>query len=140
MGTRALGKGPVAMLGASFSTASTQNQLIKTLLQDKENGFGWARHNPLPPKPRKVGVTEIRGPYYSVSPSFEFRSTVCREQVDRAEMYHLMSLEKFVMHRVVIVYVLSYSRLGYSQAMGKRYLSDVLETYVSSEEQVWKLR
>lgn len=37
-----------------------------TLLQDKENGFGFARSNPRPVKPRSKGVTEIRGPYYSV--------------------------------------------------------------------------
>lgn len=37
-----------------------------TLLQDKENGFGFARSNPRPIKPRRKGVTEIRGPYYSV--------------------------------------------------------------------------
>lgn len=36
-----------------------------TLLQDKQNGFGFIRSNPRPVKPRKVGVTEIRGPYYS---------------------------------------------------------------------------
>jgi phosphosulfolactate synthase (CoM biosynthesis protein A) len=35
------------------------------MLED-EHGFGFIRHNPRPPKPRKVGVTEIRGPYYSV--------------------------------------------------------------------------
>ncbi|KAK3348513.1 hypothetical protein B0H65DRAFT_548286 [Neurospora tetraspora] len=34
------------------------------MLEDK-NAFGFVRHNPRPPKPRKVGVTEIRGPYYS---------------------------------------------------------------------------
>lgn len=37
-----------------------------TLLQDKQNGFGFARSNPRPAKPRSKGVTEIRGPYYSV--------------------------------------------------------------------------
>lgn len=37
-----------------------------TLLQDKENGFGFARSNPRPAKPRSKGVTEIRGPYYTV--------------------------------------------------------------------------
>ncbi|KAJ9150595.1 Phosphosulfolactate synthase [Coniochaeta hoffmannii] len=34
------------------------------MLED-EKAFGFIRHNPRPPKPRKVGVTEIRGPYYS---------------------------------------------------------------------------
>jgi phosphosulfolactate synthase (CoM biosynthesis protein A) len=43
-------------------TLSTQP---KILLEDKENGYGFIRHNPLPPKPRKTSVTEIRGPYYS---------------------------------------------------------------------------
>lgn len=35
------------------------------LLEDKENGYGFVRHNPRPTKPRSTGVTEIRGPYYS---------------------------------------------------------------------------
>lgn len=34
------------------------------MLED-ENGFGFVHHNSRPPKPRKAGVTEIRGPYYS---------------------------------------------------------------------------
>jgi phosphosulfolactate synthase (CoM biosynthesis protein A) len=34
------------------------------MLED-EKGFGFVRHNERPQKPRKVGVTEIRGPYYS---------------------------------------------------------------------------
>lgn len=37
----------------------------QTLLQDKRHGFGFLRSNPRPAKPRKLGVTEIRGPYYS---------------------------------------------------------------------------
>ncbi|KAK1773792.1 hypothetical protein QBC45DRAFT_426749 [Copromyces sp. CBS 386.78] len=45
----------------SSSKSSTKP---KTMLEDK-NAFGFVRHNPRPPKPRKVGVTEIRGPYYS---------------------------------------------------------------------------
>ncbi|KAI9804631.1 MAG: hypothetical protein M1833_006705 [Piccolia ochrophora] len=36
------------------------------LLQDEKNGYGFIRNNPRPPKPRERGVTEIRGPYYSV--------------------------------------------------------------------------
>jgi len=36
------------------------------LLEDKDNGFGFIRNNPRNPKPRTTGVTEIRGPYYSV--------------------------------------------------------------------------
>lgn len=36
------------------------------LLEDKENGYGFVRHNSSPTKPRSTGVTEIRGPYYSV--------------------------------------------------------------------------
>ncbi|KAL1839632.1 hypothetical protein VTJ49DRAFT_1293 [Mycothermus thermophilus] len=35
------------------------------LLEDEKSGFGFIRHNARPAKPRKVGVTEIRGPYYS---------------------------------------------------------------------------
>ncbi|KAJ7342348.1 hypothetical protein DFH08DRAFT_963111 [Mycena albidolilacea] len=33
--------------------------------EDKDNGFGFTRHNARPPKPRTKGVTEIRGQYYS---------------------------------------------------------------------------
>ncbi|KAJ9493948.1 hypothetical protein H2202_010615 [Exophiala xenobiotica] len=47
-----------------LSTNPIQNQ-AQTLLQDKENGFGFIRHNPRTPKPRDKGVTEIRGSYYS---------------------------------------------------------------------------
>jgi hypothetical protein len=57
------------------------SQEPKIMLED-ENAFGFIRHNNRPAKPRKVGVTEIRGPYYS--------------------------------------------------AMGKRYLKDVLETWVGT--------
>lgn len=57
--------------GRQFSTALlAQSPDPKSspsiLLQDKENGFGFARSNPRPKKPRMKGVTEIRGPYYSV--------------------------------------------------------------------------
>ena len=52
----------------SFARPLHTNQLNKqkttTLLEDA-NGFGITRSNPRPPKPRKVGVTEICGPYYS---------------------------------------------------------------------------
>jgi phosphosulfolactate synthase (CoM biosynthesis protein A) len=34
------------------------------MLED-DKAFGFIRHNPRPPKPRKIGVTEIRGPYYA---------------------------------------------------------------------------
>ena len=47
-----------------FATSSIQHE-NQTLLQDKENGFGFIRHNPCLSKPRNSGVTEIRGPYYS---------------------------------------------------------------------------
>jgi hypothetical protein len=44
--------------------ASKSHQQSKIMLED-EKAFGFVRHNPRPPKPRKEGVTEIRGPYYS---------------------------------------------------------------------------
>ena len=47
----------------SPSTPSKQGN-AKIMLED-ESAFGFIRHNTRPPKPRKVGVTEIRGPYYS---------------------------------------------------------------------------
>ncbi|KNG90555.1 hypothetical protein ANOM_001541 [Aspergillus nomiae NRRL 13137] len=49
-----------------YLTATTPAEKNVTLLQDKKNGFGFARSNPRPPKPRSKGVTEIRGPYYTV--------------------------------------------------------------------------
>jgi hypothetical protein len=52
---------------STFSTVTAaQKHKSVTLLQDKDNGFGFARSNPRPPKPRTKGVTEIRGPYYTV--------------------------------------------------------------------------
>ncbi|OCK87609.1 uncharacterized protein K441DRAFT_709261 [Cenococcum geophilum 1.58] len=43
----------------------------KTLLEDSDNGFSFTRHNPRPPKPRRISVTETRGRYYSVmGPSY----------------------------------------------------------------------
>lgn len=44
---------------------STKVSQAPYLLQDKEQGLGFIRSNPRTPKPRKQGVTEIRGPYYS---------------------------------------------------------------------------
>jgi len=54
----------------AFSTAKplydATSKKPKILLEDAENGFGFIRHNARNAKPRKGGVTEIRGPYYSV--------------------------------------------------------------------------
>lgn len=50
----------------TFTTTPCLTQTPKILLEDKETGFGFVRHNPLPPKPRSRAVTEIRGPYYTV--------------------------------------------------------------------------
>lgn len=50
-------------LCARGSQGPSQNN-PKIMLED-EKAFGFIRHNSRPPKPRKVGVTEIRGPYYS---------------------------------------------------------------------------
>ncbi|KAI8661089.1 hypothetical protein NCS55_00978000 [Fusarium keratoplasticum] len=49
----------------SLSTSRSLRAPGPILLEDKENGFGFVRHNARPPKPRSIGVTEIRGPYYS---------------------------------------------------------------------------
>ncbi|KAI9730189.1 MAG: hypothetical protein M1834_005953 [Cirrosporium novae-zelandiae] len=75
---------PLITRHLSTTTRSLAAAGPKILLQDKENGFGFVRSNPRPPKPRRNGVTEIRGPYYS---GWKF-----------------------------------------SVVMGKRYLSDILET------------
>ncbi|KAI5864917.1 putative sulfonate biosynthesis enzyme [Durotheca rogersii] len=47
------------------SATPPASQQAQILLEDPKAGFGFVRHNPLPPKPRRRGVTEIRGPYYS---------------------------------------------------------------------------
>ncbi|KAL3465353.1 hypothetical protein BJX64DRAFT_297411 [Aspergillus heterothallicus] len=49
-----------------LSTSALRGKEVTPLLQDKKNGFGFARSNPRPKKPRTKGVTEIRGPYYTV--------------------------------------------------------------------------
>jgi len=60
---------PYTSIPRGYRPLSTTTQLRQekatTLLQDKQNGFGYIRSNARPEKPRKVGVTEIRGPYYS---------------------------------------------------------------------------
>ncbi|EFE34738.1 uncharacterized protein ARB_06501 [Trichophyton benhamiae CBS 112371] len=55
--------------GLSTSSAlskGTAGHGPKALLLDKQQGLGFAKSNALPQKPRKRGVTEIRGPYYAV--------------------------------------------------------------------------
>lgn len=47
------------------SSTPTAGQRVKTLLEDKDQGLGFIRSNPRAPKPRKLGLTEMRGPYYS---------------------------------------------------------------------------
>lgn len=62
---------PIALANTQLRSLShTQHSLLPSqkpeiLLEDTDNGFGFIRHNSRPIKPRKVGVTEIRGPYYS---------------------------------------------------------------------------
>ncbi|OTA68783.1 phospho-3-sulfolactate synthase [Hypoxylon sp. EC38] len=51
---------------AAAATLSSPASPIKTLIDDRDSGFGFVRHNPAPPKPRTRSVTEIRGPYYTV--------------------------------------------------------------------------
>ncbi|KAL2162506.1 hypothetical protein VTH06DRAFT_7420 [Thermothelomyces fergusii] len=53
------------LLGKHVQRESPPPPTSNVMLEDKE-AFGFIRHNTRPPKPRTVGVTEIRGPYYSV--------------------------------------------------------------------------
>ncbi|KAI1209262.1 putative sulfonate biosynthesis enzyme [Annulohypoxylon truncatum] len=55
-----------AALAAPATPSPTPKSAAKILLEDADTGFGFARHNPVPAKPRSRGVTEIRGPYYTV--------------------------------------------------------------------------
>ncbi|EFR02092.1 hypothetical protein MGYG_05095 [Nannizzia gypsea CBS 118893] len=56
---RRVSTSPVLAKGAAGKGANA-------LLLNKQSGLGFAKSNALPPKPRKKGVTEIRGPYYAV--------------------------------------------------------------------------
>jgi phosphosulfolactate synthase (CoM biosynthesis protein A) len=48
-----------------LSTTAAKPQHSRCLLDDADNGFGFVRHNRIPPKPRTKAATKIRGPYYS---------------------------------------------------------------------------
>lgn len=56
---------PVVRRLATSTSALSEASHAQTLLQDKKHGLGFIRSNPRTAKPRKLGVTEIRGPYYS---------------------------------------------------------------------------
>ncbi|KAH0835781.1 hypothetical protein J3R83DRAFT_9624 [Lanmaoa asiatica] len=51
--------------GARLTSLRAQASQAQTLIQDEETGFGFIRSNRHTQKPRKLGVTEIRGPYYT---------------------------------------------------------------------------
>lgn len=55
----ALPKRPLSTTSPAAAAKAT-----KVMIED-DAGFGFARHNARPPKPRSTSVTEIRGPYYS---------------------------------------------------------------------------
>lgn len=57
---------PLATQSRNLCKTSAALSRPKILLEDSTNGYGFVRHNPLPPKPRSSAVTEIRGPYYTV--------------------------------------------------------------------------
>ncbi|KAK6949186.1 hypothetical protein Daesc_009260 [Daldinia eschscholtzii] len=57
---------PSRLFAATAAIASPSSSQPKILLEDRDSGFGFVRHNPAPPKPRARSVTEIRGPYYTV--------------------------------------------------------------------------
>jgi len=48
------------------AATAIQSRNVTTLLEDKTSGYGFVKHNALDGKPRSKGLTEIRGPYYSV--------------------------------------------------------------------------
>ncbi|KAK7214549.1 hypothetical protein V2G26_002552 [Clonostachys chloroleuca] len=60
----ATGRGAARYKSFSAPSRSLYTPPPKIMLED-DNGFGFVHHNSRPPKPRKTGVTEIRGPYYS---------------------------------------------------------------------------
>ncbi|KAI0837108.1 synthase [Hypoxylon sp. FL0890] len=57
---------PFTATAAAAVSSSSASSSVKTLIEDRDSGFGFVRHNPAPPKPRTRSVTEIRGPYYTV--------------------------------------------------------------------------
>ncbi|KAL4883676.1 hypothetical protein BJY04DRAFT_226387 [Aspergillus karnatakaensis] len=66
LGSVAQGAAAPTVWSKSLSTTAPASKKVTTLLQDRTKGFGFARSNPRPKKPRTKGVTEIRGPYYTV--------------------------------------------------------------------------
>ncbi|KAI6081260.1 putative sulfonate biosynthesis enzyme [Hypoxylon rubiginosum] len=66
------GKSVPSIAKSAFTTtavataAAPRSSPAKILLEDRDSGFGFVRHNPSAPKPRARAVTEIRGPYYTV--------------------------------------------------------------------------
>jgi len=70
LSTRLLSNSNLTTATSSVRRLATTSSLSEashahTLLQDKKHGLGFVRSNPRTAKPRKLGVTEIRGPYYS---------------------------------------------------------------------------
>ncbi|KAI1413170.1 synthase [Hypoxylon sp. FL1857] len=57
---------PFTATAAVKAGSPAPSSSVKTLIEDRDSGFGFVRHNPAPPKPRTRSVTEIRGPYYTV--------------------------------------------------------------------------
>ncbi|KAK3291402.1 uncharacterized protein B0H64DRAFT_330310 [Chaetomium fimeti] len=69
--------GDIPIKPASLRSLSTTANLVTketshnaprqqpNIMLEDEGAFGFVRHNTRPPKPRQVGVTEVRGPYYS---------------------------------------------------------------------------
>ncbi|CAG8146532.1 unnamed protein product [Penicillium salamii] len=65
--TRHAGSSRFKMIAPQWRGISiTPNRYQGVTLLNDQGGFGFARSNPRPAKPRSTGVTEIRGPYYSV--------------------------------------------------------------------------
>ncbi|KAI0453027.1 putative sulfonate biosynthesis enzyme [Xylaria acuta] len=55
-----------SLTSTSRLSNESRSRSAKILLEDFDRGFGFARHNPVAPKPRDKEVTKIRGPYYTV--------------------------------------------------------------------------
>lgn len=65
-GLAQLASKPRALSTTAALAQKKQAQDASILVEDRNNGFGFVRHNSVLPKPRSKAVTEIRGPYYSV--------------------------------------------------------------------------
>lgn len=63
-GPLSLGARPLSSTTAAAAAGGSDGK-PRFLLESEDTGLGFVRSNPVRAKPRKLGMTEIRGPYYA---------------------------------------------------------------------------